>query len=273
MFGLPLFNCCRCNCQTDLEFEVTPWASDFVASKSAISRMDSLDITFAFRDGTLSANARVPKTMTPRQRSVRSQLTLPILNPCPLPPGCSPDEDEETRRRKLLQMYQDFAADLHTGMFLSLSAGAEKTEIHCQLMDDLHTFKMDPNNGRIIEFPLSKVSKVYRMALHPEGAAKAKAAPQAGSEHNVVMHFDNRKLAFVFKDGDASQRFLLGMELLIRQSKPLGKSAACSDVSDQTQGPGESPTTPRVVHAAAGARLEERRRATLVPALSTKVGI
>lgn len=246
---------------------MAPWTSDFVVSKNAISRPDSLDITFAFRDGTLSANARVPKCLTPRQQSVKDRLSLPALSPCPLPPGCSPDEDDATRRSKLLQMFRDFAVDLHVGMHLSLSAGAEKTQIHCQLMDDLQTLKMDPNNGRLIEFPLSKVTKVYRMALHPEGAAKAAAVPQAGSEHTVVMLLDNRKLAFVFQEIDASQRFLLGMELLIRNSKHQGKkTAGCEHI------PAEGPTTPRAARAAQPCN-EEPSRETLLRNQSTKLGI
>jgi hypothetical protein len=143
-----------------------------------------------------------------------------MLHTYPVPPGSSssPSEPEEERKRKLLQMFQEFALDMHKGMYMTqLTSNRDYSDIHCQLMDDMQTLQLDQSNGRIIEFPLTGVSKVYRIVKSDDKWYSA--GSQLIGEHIVVVEFMRRKLAFVFKELNASQRFLMGMELLIRRAQ------------------------------------------------------
>merc|ERR1712093_714141 len=88
--------------------------------------------------------------------------------------------------------------------------------------------KLDQSNGRIIEFPLTGVSKVYRIVKNDDkwysagsltGASAVPPLPLSNAEHIVVVEFMRRKLAFVFKEMAHSQRFLMCMELLIRRAQ------------------------------------------------------
>lgn len=194
--------------------------------KHLLTRGDSFDITFTPRTfssaGSTLPSRQVP--ITPRQREMRNQLELPALHTYPIPPNCSPEEREEERKRRLLEMYQEFALDLHTGMFLTqLTSNRDYSDIHCQLMEDMVTLKLDQSNGRIIEFPLTSVSKVYRIVKNDDKwYAAGSPLPGAGAgptEQIVVVEFMRRKLAFVFKELQVSQRFLICMELLIRRAQ------------------------------------------------------
>ena len=53
--------------------------------------------------------------ITPRQRDLRAQLELPQLQTYPVPPNITSEEAEEVRKAKLLEMYREFAIELHTG--------------------------------------------------------------------------------------------------------------------------------------------------------------
>merc|ERR1719299_63241 len=100
---------------------------------------------------------------------MRDHLELPMLHQYPVPPNCSPEEHEDVRKTKLLEMYQEFALDLHAGMYLTqLTSNRDYSDIHCQLMEDMQTLKLDQSNGRIIEFPLTGVSKVYRIVKNDD---------------------------------------------------------------------------------------------------------
>merc|ERR1719387_1569840 len=174
--------------------------------------------------------------MTPRQRHLSDMIELPQLNSYPAPPGVSPEQPEEERRQLLLQTYRDFVLEMYTGMYLTqLTSNRDYSNIHCQLMDDLQTLKLDQSNGRIIEFPLTGVSKVYRIVKNDDkwysagsltGASPVPPLPLSNAEHIVVVEFMRRKLAFVFKQIQESQRFLMCMELLIRraQQKQAGRT-------------------------------------------------
>merc|ERR1739845_256556 len=97
------------------------------------------------------------------------------------------------------------------------------SDIHCQLMEDMLTLKLDQSNGRIIEFPLTGVSKVYRIVKSDDkwysATTSMPGAASSNTEHIVVVEFMRRKLAFVFKELQSSQRFLMCMELLIRRAQ------------------------------------------------------
>jgi len=103
-------------------------------------------------------------------------------------------------------------------MYLTqLMADMSYQDIHCQLMEDMATLKLDQSNGRIIEFPLANVSKTYcltKVAGKWYPAEKSQEVPSK-SDHVVVVVFSKRKLAFVFQDQSACNRFLTCFELLV----------------------------------------------------------
>mmetsp|Transcript_88136 Transcript_88136/g.184174 ORF Transcript_88136/g.184174 Transcript_88136/m.184174 type:complete len:283 (-) Transcript_88136:51-899(-) len=233
------------------------------ARKHPLTRGDSFDITFTPRSfgdpsGHAAAGTSTSRTgpLTPRQQTLRSQLELPLLNTYPIPPNATADESEEERKKKLLILYQEFALDLHTGMYLTqLTSNRDYSDIHCQLMEDMVTLKLDQSNGRIIEFPLTNVSKVYRIVKNDDRWYTAGTSPPPNAHMNteqiVVVEFMRRKLAFVFKELQVSQRFLICMELLIRraQQKQALRSLTPTFPPQQTQG--RQCPTPRQVHDAA----------------------
>lgn len=161
--------------------------------------------------------------MGPKQRDIRDRLDLPVLTEYPVPPRCGANEPNDVKWLMLLQTYQDFAIELHTGIHLTqLFHDSTYITIHCQLMEDLQTLKLDQSNGRIIEFPLTSVSKVYR-AMHDEARKWPKPLFAAGLDHVVVMEFMRRRLAFVFKESLEAQNFIMCLELLIRRAQQLRK--------------------------------------------------
>jgi hypothetical protein len=196
----------------------------FLNQKHPLQQDDSFDITFtprAFGDPSSQSSRATP--ITPRQRYLWAGLELPSLHTYPVPPNCSADDSPEERKKKLLEMYKEFALDLHTGMYLTqLTSSRDYSDIHCQLMEDMTTLKLDQGNGRIIEFPLTNVSKVYRIVKEDEKWYAAGTPTPSGSsntEQIVVVEFMRRKLAFAFKEVPVSQRFLICMELLIRRAQ------------------------------------------------------
>mmetsp|Transcript_6345 Transcript_6345/g.10739 ORF Transcript_6345/g.10739 Transcript_6345/m.10739 type:complete len:261 (+) Transcript_6345:103-885(+) len=204
--------------QAELQIQLSTDLADH-NTKHAISRADSFDITFTPRSFGTRSNQ-----MTPRQRDIKETLELPMLHAYPVPPNSTSEEPEEERQRKLLEMYQEFALDLHAGMYLTqLTSNRDYSDIHCQLMEDMQTLKLDQSNGRIIEFPLTGVSKVYRIVKNDDkwysAGSSVPGFPSSNTEHIVVVEFMRRKLAFVFKELHTSQRFLMCMELLIRRAQ------------------------------------------------------
>jgi hypothetical protein len=225
-----LLNYCSCTgCDTSIQQELQIQLSTDLTNHSKgritdqISKADSFDITFTPRSLRHDAISR-STPITPRQKGIRDQLELPQLHTYPCPPNSSPDEPEEERRQKLLEMYQEFGLDMHTGMYLTqLTSNRDYSDIHCQLMEDMQTLKLDQSNGRIIEFPLTGVSKVYRIINNDDkwysAGSPLPGLQSSSTEHIVVVEFMRRKLAFVFKELQMSQRFLMCMELLIRRAQ------------------------------------------------------
>jgi len=226
-----ILQCCGCSScdtpggQSEFQIQLTTDLADHNI-KHLITRTDSFDITFTPRSlGGSYANAHNPRStpITPRQRELKELLELPMLHMYPVPPNSSPEAPEEERKFKLLEMYQEFALDLHSGMYLTqLTSNRDYSDIHCQLMEDMQTLKLDQTNGRIIEFPLTGVSKVYRIVKNDDkwySAGSPIPGVNSSTEHIVVVEFMRRKLAFVFKELQVSQRFLMCMELLIRRAQ------------------------------------------------------
>merc|ERR1719392_344337 len=139
------------------------------------------------------------------------------------------DDPEDVRRAELLRTYQDFVMDLHKGLHMTqLTSSQDYSDIHCQILEDLQTLKVDQGSGCIIEFPLSAVSKVYRIVKNDgkwysagslTGPTPMPPLPLSNAEHIVVVEFMRRKLAFVFNEITAAQIFLMCMELLIRRAQ------------------------------------------------------
>jgi len=158
------------------------------------------------------------------QRDLRDQLELPLLDPCPTPPDCEPDDSMEERRGKLLAMFQEFALDLHIGTYLTqLVSTSEYFSTHCQLVEDMTILKLDTGNGRIIEFPLASVSRVYRAVRYGGKWYVARTiippADASNMEEVVIVEFKKRKLAFVFPYLDQSRRFRICMNLLVQRAQ------------------------------------------------------
>eukprot|EP00931_Biecheleriopsis_adriatica_P029147 TRINITY_DN1734_c0_g1_i1.p1 TRINITY_DN1734_c0_g1~~TRINITY_DN1734_c0_g1_i1.p1 ORF type:complete len:283 (+),score=37.43 TRINITY_DN1734_c0_g1_i1:76-924(+) len=216
---------------------------------------DSFDITFTprpFSGSQTASRSSANAPFTPRQKDLKSQLELPSLQTYPVPPHCSPEEPEQQRKDKLLDMYQEFALDLHTGMYLTqLTSNRDYSDIHCQLMEDMTTLKLDQSNGRIIEFPLTNVSKVYRIVNTGDKwyNAGTPLPPSAmNTEQIVVVEFMRRKLAFVFKELPTAQRFLICMELLIRSAQQKQAMRSLTPTFPAQQSNSRQCPTPRVVH-------------------------
>merc|ERR1719321_2505265 len=115
-----------------------------------------------------------------------------------------------------------------------LTVSQEYSDIHCQLHDDLQTLKVDQGSGCIIEFPLSAVSKSYRIVKNDNkwfsagslsGPTPLPPLPLSNAEHIVVVEFLRRKLAFVFNEMAPAQNFLMCMELLIRRAQESRQEA------------------------------------------------
>mmetsp|Transcript_13233 Transcript_13233/g.31392 ORF Transcript_13233/g.31392 Transcript_13233/m.31392 type:complete len:310 (-) Transcript_13233:304-1233(-) len=224
-----------CNTEHDArpgsELKVVELSSDVLDCPVAqpvhlLTRQDSFDATATPRAGLRLGRARALPA-TPRQRDLAEAIRLPRLRRYPVPPGCSGGDPEDTKRRELLRAYREFVLDLHRGIHMTqLCANQDYSDIHCQVLDDLQTLKVDQGSGCIIEFPLSAVSKVYRIVKNDDnwhsagsltGPVPIPPLPLSNAEHIVVIEFMRRKLAFVFNDIAAAQRFLMCIELLIRR--------------------------------------------------------
>merc|ERR1712107_594525 len=110
-------------------------------------------------------------------------------------------------------MGQEFALELHTGMYLS---------------------QLTSNND-----------KWYSAGSPLPGASTS------NMEHIVVIEFMRRKLAFVFKELQVSQRFLICMELLIRRAQQKQAKKALRSLTPTfppQQAQSRQCPTPRQVH-------------------------
>jgi len=258
-FGPWFLQCC--NSQVE-DLKVVHLSSDVLECHPAqpvhlLTQQDPFDMLLTPRVGFKSdAPAPQSKFATPRQRSLRERIWLPQLRRYPIPPNCTADDPEDVRRDELLAAYQDFVMDLHKGIHLTqLNSNQDYSEIHCQILEDLQTLKVDQGNGSIIEFPLGAVSKVYRIIKNDGkwystgssmGPSPMPPLPLSNAEHIVVIEFMRRKLPFVFSDIKAAQRFLMFIELLIRRAQEgrreaeaprPPRSAASSDRLRSSPGP------------------------------------
>lgn len=170
---------------------------------------------------------------TPHQKTIQERVCLPHLRRYPVPPHCAEDDPEDVQRQELLLTFQQFVMDLHRGLHaVQLAADQSHSSVHCQILDDLQTLKVDQGSGCIIEFPLGSVSKLYRILRNDErwedsGELSSRSVSE---EHVVVMEFMGRKLPFLFHDIDSARRFLMCMELTIRRAQELRRESDVSSV-------------------------------------------
>eukprot|EP00933_Yihiella_yeosuensis_P063183 TRINITY_DN66290_c0_g1_i1.p1 TRINITY_DN66290_c0_g1~~TRINITY_DN66290_c0_g1_i1.p1 ORF type:complete len:324 (-),score=51.40 TRINITY_DN66290_c0_g1_i1:179-1150(-) len=231
-----LLTCCNTHGDGygDKELKVVQLSSDVLEHHSGppvhlLTEQDSFDMTLSPRQGAMGERPKPSIGLTPRQQHFRDRIQLPKLMRYPQPAGTPPEESEEKRQEILLQVYQDFILDLHKGLHMTqLSSNQEYSDIHCQILEDLQTLKVDQGSGCIIEFPLTAVSKVYRIVKNDDrwysagsltGPTPMPPLPLSNAEHIVVVEFMRRKLAFVFADMVAAQQFLMCIELLIRRAQ------------------------------------------------------
>jgi len=156
-----------------------------------------------------SARSRTP-TLTPRQQSLMERLRLPSTARQPV---CASNVAED----ELLQIFQAFVLDLHGGVYMTqVNANDEHSDIHCQLQDDLLTLKVDQRSGCIIEFPLTAVTRIYRIVRDGKSLPSDGLVSSTMAEHIVVVEFMRRKLVLVFEQQTDAQSFLMCTELLVR---------------------------------------------------------
>lgn len=121
-----------------------------------------------------------------------------------------------------------FVDDLRTTpRYLSqLTSIKEKRLTHVQLLDKNRVLALHQGSGRIIEFPLVSVSRIYRISNTAMTGGTPRSTSSSGDEvsHIIILEFLERKLAFHFGDAVASQRFLVCMELLVRKAQEMYQS-------------------------------------------------
>jgi len=218
-----VWNCTSpCGTQDEGEFQLIV-ETDSVFPQT-LDCPDSYDITFSPRSFQVGASSnRVP--VTPSQRQIFEGLELPELPEYPTMPGCSSSAPPEERKQHLKQTFRDFVLDLHTGMYLTqLTANHSYADIHCQLIEDMTSLRLDQSTGRIVEFPLSDISRLYHISV------------PVSADQIVVAEFVRRKLAFVFKEKLVSQRFQICMELLVHRARD--KQAEDASGQDASAGGG-----------------------------------
>eukprot|EP00927_Polykrikos_kofoidii_P067001 TRINITY_DN62550_c0_g1_i1.p1 TRINITY_DN62550_c0_g1~~TRINITY_DN62550_c0_g1_i1.p1 ORF type:complete len:305 (-),score=41.85 TRINITY_DN62550_c0_g1_i1:117-1031(-) len=226
MLSSSFLRCCARDDEDGTELRIVDLTSDVMECHLGppvhlLTTQDSLDVTMTPRMSCKGERPWNTMTDTAHQQSLKDRIMLPMLVRYPIPPGFSIEDPEEFLQHELLRIYQEFVTDLHKGMYMmQLNSADDYSDIHVQLLDDLQTLKIDEGSGCIVEFPLMAVSKVYRIikTCH-HGMSPRQAGSLGRSEDIVVVEFMRRKLAFVFTELLAAQRFLMCMELLIRRSQ------------------------------------------------------
>lgn len=180
---LGLFSCLRCGGEDAIDSKTVDFTGE--ATRESMSEWVS-PILWLDQDATtvvLASDCDRVYPVTPRQQGLRDSLSLPALRRYPAPPGFDSSDPEENKR-ELLRVYKEFVLDLHKGKVMTqLTAASTYSEIHCQLLEDLQTLKVDQGSGCLVEFPLAQVSKVYRIVRvddeHPVADADGDSSAEA----------------------------------------------------------------------------------------------
>lgn len=169
-----------------------------------LTRPDEFDLTFTPRTFEDPATPRMVSS-TKEQMRVLEGMEVPIMKEYPAIPGGRSFSSGTQRRDQLCKMFQDFVIDLHTGMYIrQVLSSHDHADIHCQLVKDTMSLRLDQCSGCIVEFPLFEISKFQHVRL------------SSGIGQVVVVIFEKRKLAFLFQELDVANRFQICMEILTR---------------------------------------------------------
>ncbi|CAD7962533.1 unnamed protein product [Amoebophrya sp. A25] len=185
---------------------------------------------------------RDPKLLTPRQQTVLEEITLPFMEQYP---DCPVEEtsfsskmiggassasandsgtESEKNYRALSDVFRGFVFDLYNGTYLTqLTSVSEKQLVHAQLLDGHRILALSQGSGRIVEFPLLSLSRIYRISSANATRMLQDTGGVGVPGHIVILEFSERKLAFLFGDAASSQRFLICFELLVRRTQQVAK--------------------------------------------------
>lgn len=150
-------------------------------------------------------------------------FALPLLQNYPTPHNAVKADPPEVQRRKLAEIYREFMLDLMQGaMFQQLTTNRARVQCHVQLVSDLQMLKLDQHTGRMTEFPLVNVSRLYRLIVRADMGALEEEPDEP--EHLVVLEFPAWKLVFIFEAEREAQRFSTCMELLVHKTRQREQS-------------------------------------------------
>jgi len=218
--------------------------------------LDPLDLA-ADADSSLrfraASSPRVAE-LTQGQRDLKDRVWLPAMTRSP---AGADSAAENARIAALLQVFQAFVLDMHAGVCLTqINSDDDYADMHLQLQDDLATLKVDQGSGCIVEFPLTAVTRVYRIVRNEgKGGSAAStleaAVPLDDAEHIVVVEFRVRKLVLVFDDMRDAQSFLMCMELLVRFAQEASARRRAQKSADRARswwplGDRESQDVPKI---------------------------
>lgn len=194
----------------------------------------------------LSAAAIPTRDLSAAQREIKARLLLPkmlrfpLANEGLLPAVVGHDVDEQDKSKILEQVWQAFALDLHAGVCMTqINQFDDYSDIHLQLQDDLCTLTVDQGCGEMVEFPLTAVTRIYRIVRN-EGAQRIDERDSTmvadGAEHIVVLEFMRRKLVLVLDTVRDAKSFIMSMELLVRFAQEAAASNKAKKKSSREKG-------------------------------------
>lgn len=164
--------------------------------------------------------------LSPCQKYLKDQLRLPAMKQYPVPLHCSPDDPEEMRVSELFKLFQTFVLEWHKGLYMiqsckDMDARYEFIDVHCQLMNDLRTLKVDKGSCRIVEYDLLAVTRMVRDLIPLQrdncrgGVVQSLPLVCVDTKHIVVLEFAKRSLMLVFSSIAEAQSFMMCMDLLV----------------------------------------------------------
>jgi len=205
---------------------------------------DEIAIEFREDSGIQALDENRATILTPRNRSILNDITLPRMNVYPVLPavpgtaaaaastttttqqqiggeeefseaaekrdqqqiGGEEEFSEAEKRDKLLPVFRGFVIELVRGMLLLRHIDEEKTgTFQFQISEDLLFFLMDANDGKIVQFP---VNSVTTLTCTPT---------EKGQEHKVTLFFGKkRRLPFLFETLNSATRFMILFDLLVQ---------------------------------------------------------
>lgn len=241
-------SCCRRTVEQDLKVvHITADVQDPLGPSTSHDPYGCKDGNVGPPPGRFHAatSSKLP-ALTPRQRDLKERVRLPVMLRYPVPQECSQDDPADVRAAELLRIFQAFVLDLNKGVYMTqVNACDEYSDIHCQLQDDLQTLKVDQGSGCIVEFPLTAVTRIYRIVRN-DGPTPIPDADldQSDAEHIVVVEFMRRKLVLVFGAMLDAQSFIMCTELLVRFAQEVSNvpttPISCS-MDDANRPPPEIP--------------------------------